>query len=80
MNTDVEVLPCNNPPGISLVVKFNGNILVDQIITKSQKIDLFGDVVAVNVTLNQLDEAIGIEVGGRPVQSCITWHTVMCYV
>ncbi len=61
---EVIVLPCNDPPGISLKIFSGETVAVDQIVTNDAVIDL--DQGTLSVTLDQLVNAIGLEVCAIP--------------
>ena len=56
------VLPCNDPPAIHIVLKRDNNTLIDKIVSESQEFPIVQGLVSVNVTRDQLDGAIGIQV------------------
>ncbi len=61
---EVIVLPCNDPPGISLKMFSGETVAVDQIVTNDAVIDL--EQGTLSVTLDQLVNAIGLEVCAIP--------------
>ena len=56
------VLPCNDPPAIHIVLQRDNNTLIDKIVSESQEFPIVQGLVSVNVTWDQLDGAIGIQV------------------
>ena len=62
INTEFEVLPCSDPPAIRVVVEAGGRMLVDKILSDSQEFPVVEDVITGDITLDQLDGAIGLKV------------------
>ena len=57
--TKLTVLPCANVPAVNITIEATG-IDIDEMLSESQMITIWGGAVTVDVTLNQLDGAIGI--------------------
>ncbi len=69
---EVIVLPCNDPPGISLKITYLGKVVFDQIVTY----DLEATTAPgkLTVTLTQLENAISVEV------CAITFSPLLCNI
>ena len=60
--SQLVVLPCNDPPAIHIVLATVNYTLIDEIVSESQEFPIVQGLASVNVMLDQLDEAIGIQV------------------
>lgn len=70
INAKVTILPCNDPPGIQLKITSAGAVQTDETVTDFTQISI--GAIQGNVTVDQLDDAIGVEVCG-----CIHVHIHM---
>ena len=57
--TELTVLPCADLPAVHLTIEVAGRIFIDELLSKSA---ILQNTVTVNITLDQLDGAIGIQV------------------
>ena len=60
--TKLTVLPCGDIPAVHITIEVAGSVTVDEELSKSQELTIFPNVATADVTLNQLDGAIGIQV------------------
>ena len=58
----MTVLPCNQPPGIRIVVKSGSVILLNEIFVESDDICLIWVGITLKVTLDQMKDALGFKV------------------
>ena len=54
---ELTVLPCEDLPAVHLIIEVAGRVVIDEVLSKSAILQN-----TVNVTLDQLDGAIGIQV------------------
>ena len=59
---NVTILPCNDPPGIQYRQAAGGQLVINQVFTKTENYTVPGFSVTIEVTVDQLDEEIGIQV------------------
>lgn len=60
--TSITTLPCNSPPAVTVVaMDSNDTVLFSRTVDHTQQIPLVGGATLL-VTVNQLTEAIGVEV------------------
>ncbi len=64
VEVEAIVLPCNDPPGISLKIANGEDVVFNQIVTDD--LESTTDQGTVNITLDQLDNAIGLKVCAIP--------------
>ena len=57
---DYIVLPCNGTPALNIVAKFGEMLVTDKVLSKSEEFVVL--TFTANVTLDQLDGAIGLQV------------------
>ena len=60
--TELTVLPCRDPPAIHITIEAAGSIVVNEVLSESQRIIILENVATSDVTLNQLNGTIGIQV------------------
>ena len=72
VTTTLTVLPCGDIPAVHITI---GSVLVDEELSESQGITIFPNFATADVTLNQLDGAIGIQV--RDSQIIIQCYNVI---
>ena len=58
--TEFNVLSCNDPPAIAVIIMGGSSVIFDGVLTESQEIALFSSKL--DITLDQLHNAIGLEV------------------
>ncbi len=61
---EVIVLPCNDPPGVSLKITYFGNVVFDQIVADDVETNIAPGKLT--VTFTELENAIGVEVCAIP--------------
>ena len=59
---NVTILPCNDPPGIKYRQAFGGQLIINRVFTKTENYTVPGDLATIEVTVDQLDEELGIQV------------------
>ena len=60
--TELVVLPCADVPSVHITIEAFERVVVDEVLSKSQMIIIFENVATADITLDQLDRAIGIQV------------------
>ena len=59
---NVTILPCNDPPGIRYRQAVGGQLIINRVFTKTENYTVPGNLGTVEVTVDQLEEEIGIRV------------------
>ena len=60
--TKLTVLPCADIPAVHITIEAAGRVFINEILSESQTIPIVPNSVTVDITLDQLDGAIGIQV------------------
>ena len=60
VTTELTVLPCEDVPAVRITIEAAGSPISDEVLSESQKVTIIPNFATVDITLDQLDGAIGI--------------------